>query len=96
MLEHWADLPGLADGAARGRRTLDRAEGILVALRGCSAEDAFVELFSAARDSHQRLSTITAALLDVASQRDAVSSAHDLVRERWGALLSAGRNVGRQ
>lgn len=34
--------PGPAgyDAATRGRRTLDRAEGVLIGLRGCSSEDA--------------------------------------------------------
>ena len=91
MLEQWAHRLVPADSAAAARRTLDRAEGVLVGLLGCSAEDAFMELVAAARDSHQRMSAITAALLDIASQSDAVSSAHDLVRERWGALLAARR-----
>lgn len=83
--------PGPAgyDAAARGRRTLDRAEGVLIGLRGCTSEDAFMELVTAARDTGHRLSSITSALVDVASRRDGTSTAHDVVRARWGLLLDS-------
>lgn len=95
MMEQWAHRPGaVSEAAARGRRTLDRAEGVLIGLRGCSSEDAFMELVTAARDTGHRLSSITFALLDVASHRDDASSAHDVVRARWGLLLDSRLAVG--
>ena len=94
MMEQRDHRPAAASEAvARGRRSLDRAEGVLIGLRGCSSEDAFMELVTAARDTGHRLSSITSALVDVASHRDDASSAHDVVRARWGLLLDSRLTV---
>jgi hypothetical protein len=78
---------GVDDSVVRAR-TLHLAEGILIGLRRCSAEQAIAELVSAGRDAG--LSTYALARgLVVAAGRDgmAVDPASRAAEHRWGTLL---------
>ncbi|WP_163796859.1 ANTAR domain-containing protein [Mycolicibacterium sediminis] len=86
MLEQWTRVGATGDDAV-ARRTLDRAEGVLMGVLGYDSAAAFMELVVTARDAGLRLTAISGALLDVASGHDGTTGAHDVVRERWGRLL---------
>lgn len=87
MLEQWTQVGRTEDDAVRGRRILDRAEGVLMGVLGYDSAAAFMELVCTARDTGLRLTTISGALLDVACGHDGTTTAHDVARERWGRLL---------
>lgn len=77
-----------------GVRALDRAEGVLMALRRCSCEDAFDELLEAARRQHVPVFAIALALVEmvegngVPGSDSAASAAAD---RQWGELLGCRR-----
>ncbi|GAA2415803.1 ANTAR domain-containing protein [Mycolicibacterium llatzerense] len=71
-------------------RALDRAEGVLMALRRCSCQDAFDELLEAARRQHVPVFAIALALVALVDGTDL--SNHDPVAtaaadRQWGDLL---------
>jgi hypothetical protein len=73
-----------------GRRPLGNAEGVLIALRRCSADDAFAELVAAARRHCVPVFTLASALVDLAAgqcpdpDREAADRA---ARDEWAGLL---------
>ncbi len=77
-----------------GVRALDRAEGVLMALRRCSCDDAFDELLEAARHQHIPVFTIATALVELVdgsntSGSDPVASA--AANRQWGELIGCHR-----
>ncbi|GAA2408719.1 hypothetical protein GCM10009856_17320 [Mycolicibacterium llatzerense] len=77
-----------------GVRALDRAEGVLMALRRCSCDDAFDELLEAARRQHVPVFTIATALVELVdgsdnSGSDPVASA--AATRQWGELIDCHR-----
>lgn len=77
---------------ARGARDLDRAEGILMAVRGYSASEAWNELLAVS--SHHRVSVLqlARALARLTEGRaiDGSASSHAALQE-WGPLLAKPR-----
>ncbi|MDR3661796.1 MAG: ANTAR domain-containing protein [Mycobacterium sp.] len=77
-----------------GVRALDRAEGVLMALRRCSCEDAFDELLEAARRQHVPVFAIALALValvdgtGLSGGDPAASAAAD---RQWGELVGRRR-----
>lgn len=76
-----------------GRRVLDLAEGILIALRRCSVEAAFAELVEVAHRHDMNVSATAAALVNLATDANAADR-HPVeaavVQLEWGSLLAAG------
>jgi len=76
----------------QGRRMLDTAEGVLIALRGCDADAAFDELVHAARTHDIPVFGMATALVELATGRneaDASERAHAAALREWGCLLDA-------
>lgn len=77
-----------------GVRALDRAEGVLMALRRCSCDDAFDELLEAARRQHVPVFTIATALVELvygtgsSGSDPAAAAAAD---RQWGDLIGRDR-----
>ena len=81
----------LEDPARSGARMLDRAEGVLMALRRCTVDAAFDEIVSASK--RHRVPTLRMADALVAL---AANAAHDgdatvAARYEWGSLLEQAR-----
>lgn len=72
------------------RRPLDTAEGILIALRHCTAEEAFREIIAASQRNGIPLFTLAAGLIDtVVGEADGTNPAVlEAVRDEWGRLLN--------
>ena len=86
---------GLARGRSlEGRRVLDLAEGILIGLRRCSAEEAFDELVAVAQHHDISMSATASALVDLATDPAGAAESPSIERaiadREWGALLCAG------
>jgi AmiR/NasT family two-component response regulator len=81
----------IEDPAKADARMLDRAEGVLIALRGCTMDAAFQEIVSAAKRHRVPTLSISAALVALAqdSPRDDDSTA--AARYEWGSLLEEVR-----
>ena len=72
-----------------GARMLDRAEGVLVALRRCRVESAFDEIVGVSKQRLVPALGVARALVELAEGRtasDPVAAA--VAREQWGDLLS--------
>ena len=67
MTEYLAPRRGEVDRTLQGRMVLDAAEGILVGLRGCDFDAAFLELARAAKCHKLAVLTIAAALIELAT-----------------------------
>jgi hypothetical protein len=98
--ERELDVSGRSQDPRRaGARILDTAEGVLIALRGCSLNEAFVEIVQTAK-AHN-VSTLSLADALVALAQDQVSQDGDdaafvAARAAWGHLVDrsrAGRGV---
>lgn len=77
-----------------GVRTLDRAEGVLIALRHCTSEDAFDELLEAACSQHLPVFTVAAALVELASNVSPSTedpAARAAAESQWGNLIARHR-----
>jgi hypothetical protein len=76
----------------QGRRLLDLAEGILIALRRYPADAAFDELVTVARRHDLSVSATAEALVQLATEDDMAGHAHpeamSAARLEWGDLLS--------
>ncbi len=74
-----------------GRRTLCAAEGILVALRQCDLDDAFVEIVRTARQHNVAPLRLAKALIAAAQGESSAvdGSVIDIVDAQWGSLLGA-------
>jgi hypothetical protein len=86
--------PGSDRGRApEGRRVLDLAEGILIALRRYSAAAAFNELLTVAHRNAVSISVVASALVDLAARDgDAVetpSVESTIAQLEWGGMLAA-------
>lgn len=91
MLARWAARGDPDADRLQGRRMLDTAEGVLIALRRCPSEAAFDELVSTARKHGVPVFRMATALVCLAGG-DVPSSAPDspafsAAREEWSALL---------
>ncbi len=74
------------------RRDIDMAIGVLIALRHCSERDAFNELAAAVTETGIGLSSISHALVTLASGRAAMFDHSSEVARVWGDLI--GREHG--
>ena len=92
------------DPRRAGTRILDTAEGVLIALRGCSLNQAFVEIVQTAKAHNVSTLSLADALVrlpqDQASQ-DGQDAASDAAGTTWGHLFavarpSAGMRFGRE
>jgi hypothetical protein len=85
------------DPRRAGARILDTAEGVLIALRGCSLNQAFVEIVRTAK-AHN-VSTLSLADAVVALAQDQASqneqdAAFGAARAAWGHLLDRAPSRG--
>ena len=73
-----------------GRQSLDTAEGVLIALRQCTVDEAFREIIRAAQQHQVPLFTLADALVTAASGNAECpnSAARSAVIAEWGALLT--------
>ncbi|ULE34644.1 ANTAR domain-containing protein [Mycobacterium sp. IDR2000157661] len=74
-----------------GRRGLDTAEGVLIALRHCSADEAFHEIIGVSHRHQVPVFTLAEALVNAAAGCRGYdeTSAGRAVMIEWGALLGA-------
>lgn len=92
-------LPSTAAGQLRpdARRTLCAAEGILVALRGCSLDEAFTDIVRTARDNNIAPLHLAGALVVLAQgggspgTPDVPDTITDIARDAWVRLLEPPR-----
>jgi hypothetical protein len=78
------------DPRRAGARILDTAEGVLIALRACSLNQAFVEIVHTAKSYNVSTLSLADALVAIAqtqSSRDANDAAFVAARATWGRLL---------
>lgn len=71
------------------RRVIDLAVGVLVGLRGCSPDEAFVELVEAVRQTGVGIGTIATELIALASGATSTNPAQDL--SAWADLIRQHR-----
>jgi ANTAR domain len=87
------------DPRRAGARILDTAEGVLIALRGCSLNEAFVEIVQAAKSHNVSTLGLADALVALAQHQasgDVDDAAFVAARGAWGHLFDrsrAGRGV---
>jgi hypothetical protein len=99
MMEYFAPDRANVDRTLQGRRVLDAAEGILVGLRRCDLDTAFLELVRTAKQYKIPVFTMAAALIELATggrRPDAVGAAAESAAQReWGRLLGVpGHDAG--
>lgn len=78
------------DPRRAGARILDTAEGVLIALRGCSLNEAFVEIVQTAKSHNVSTLSLADALVAIAqtqSSQDVNDAAFVAARATWGYLL---------
>ena len=78
------------DPRRAGARILDTAEGVLIALRGCSLNEAFVEIVQTAKSHNVSTLSLADALVAIAqtqSSQDVNDAAFVAARATWGRLL---------
>ncbi|WP_374023283.1 ANTAR domain-containing protein [Mycobacterium sp. HNNTM2301] len=73
-------------GDHRSRREIDRAIGVLMGVRRCSAEDALELLVAATRASGVGLGGVSRTLLSIVTGDVETSAAHEAVAH-WQAVL---------
>jgi hypothetical protein len=85
------DLSGRSPEPRRaGARILDTAEGVLIALRGCSLNQAFVEIVQTAKShnvSTLSLADAPVAIAQTQASQDVDDAAFAAARATWGHLL---------
>jgi len=92
------------DPRRAGARILDTAEGVLIALRGCSLNQAFVEIVQTAKAHNVSTVSLADALVALAqdqASQEGQDAAFDAARTTWGHLFavarpSAGMRFGRE
>jgi hypothetical protein len=92
------------DPRRAGARILDTAEGVLVALRGCSLNQAFVEIVQTAKAHNVSTLSLADALVALAQDQasgDGDDAAFVAARAAWGHLFgrirqSRGASCGRE
>ena len=85
------DLSGRSPDPRRaGARILDTAEGVLIALRGCSLNQAFVEIVQTAKSHNVSTLSLADALVAMAqtqASQNVDDAAFAAARVTWGHLL---------
>lgn len=82
------------DPRRAGARILDTAEGVLIALRGCTFNQAFVEIVRTAKAHDVSTLSLADALVALAQDQappDGADAAFIAARDAWGHLLAAAR-----
>jgi ANTAR domain len=82
---------GSPDPRRAGARILDTAEGVLIALRGCTLNQAFVEIVRTAKSHNVSTLSLADALVAIAqapSCHDVDDAAFVAARTTWGDLLN--------
>ncbi|MGB3486351.1 MAG: ANTAR domain-containing protein [Mycobacterium sp.] len=76
-------------------RSLDIAKGVLVALRGCSPEEAFAELAGTSRSHGLGTLSLARALVNHAegSPRVVAEPAAEVAAQTWGHLIDGARSA---
>ncbi|MCV7282079.1 ANTAR domain-containing protein [Mycolicibacterium flavescens] len=78
-----------------GRQGLDTAEGVLIALRRCTSDEAFREIIWAAEHHRVPVFALADALVTAASgSPTADGAARSAVVAQWGALLAGPARTG--
>ena len=83
------------DPRRAGARILDTAEGVLIALRGCTLNDAFVEIVSTAKAQNVSTLSLADALVALAqdqASQDGQDAAFEAARATWGHLFAVARS----
>jgi ANTAR domain len=85
-------LKGAIENPARAdARMLDRAEGVLMALRRCTIDEAFADIVRASKRHRVPTLTIAAALVGLAQNSPFEDDATAAARHEWGSLLDQVR-----
>src|SRR6185436_6134240 len=82
------------DPRRAGARILDTAEGVLIALRGCSLNEAFVEIVQTAKAHNVSTLSLADALVALAqnqASQDGDDAALVAARAAWGHLFDTTR-----
>jgi hypothetical protein len=82
------------DPRRAGARILDTAEGVLIALRGCTLNQAFVEIVQTAKTHNVSTLSLADALVALAQNQpaqDADDAAFVAARAAWGHLFDRTR-----
>jgi len=82
------------DPRRAGARILDTAEGVLIALRGCSLNQAFVEIVQTAKAHNVSTVSLADALVALAqdqASQEGQDAAFDAARTTWGHLFAVAR-----
>jgi AmiR/NasT family two-component response regulator len=77
----------VADPSRAGARMLDRAEGVLIALRRCTMDAAFDEIVGASKRHRVQTMRLAAALVALAEDSPLDDDATAAARYEWGSLL---------
>lgn len=78
------------DPRRAGARILDTAEGVLIAMRGCSLNQAFVEIVQTAKSHNVSTLSLADALVAIAqthASKDVDDAAFAAARATWGHLF---------
>ena len=84
----------LADPRRAGARILDTAEGVLIGMRGCSLNQAFVEIVQAAKAHNVSALSLADALVAIAQTQASPGvddAARVAARATWGHLFDRNR-----
>jgi len=82
------------DPRRAGARILDTAEGVLITLRGCTLNEAFVEIVQTAKAHNVSTLSLADALVALAqdqASQDGPDAAFDAARATWGHLFAVAR-----
>ncbi len=82
------------DPRRAGARILDTAEGVLITLRGCTLNEAFVEIVQTAKAHNVSTLSVADALVALAQDQgspDGQDAAFDAARATWGHLFAVAR-----
>ncbi len=94
------DAPGRSQDPRRaGARILDTAEGVLIALRGCTLNQAFVEIVQTAKAHNVSTLSLADALVALAqnqTSQDGDDAAFVAARAAWGHLVDRSRSGPRR
>ena len=92
------DVSGRSPDPRRaGSRILDTAEGVLIALRGCSLNQAFVEIVQTAKADNVSTLSLADALVALAqnqASQNEQDAAFGAARAAWGHLLDRAPSRG--
>jgi hypothetical protein len=83
------------DPRRAGARVLDTAEGVLIALRGCTLNQAFAEIVQTAKTHNVSTLSLADALVALAqnqASQDGDDAAYVAARAAWGHLFDRSRS----